>query len=321
MLTPNPTSCRQSLANFLIYTFFLASVFLPSTVAAQDAFRMQGDSLRLAGELRGAIHAYYQSLAQGDNPAETLYALANTYALAPPYADSAFRYLRLALPHEDSMKPLWDADLYFLVDDERWAEIENIQLDKLANQVSGRFDRAYARQLLRMRMHEWAFRYHVMLGHRTLGPESPILPALAKAMQEHHNANQEQLEHLLDEYGWPTLSAVGHEAAYAAGNVLNHSDLATRQRHLPLLKRACEYGEADWSRYAHILDRTELELGNPQVYGTQMELNQETGQYEPRPMIDAQDVDKRRAEKGMEPIAEQLKRFNKNMQRDFSSSK
>lgn len=298
---------------------FFVTLVLSSPVAAQDGARARGDSLRSAGDLPGAIRAYYGARAQGGDAA---YALASTYAFAPlpTFADSAFKYLRIALASEDTMKPLYDPDLYFLTDDERWAQVETRQLDKLATQVTGTFDRAYARQLLRIRMKEWAFRYHIMLAHRTLGPESPIATALSKVMGEHHNANEAHLLPLLEKRGWPELSAVGEAAAYAAGNVINHSDLATRQQHLPLLKAACEKGEADWSRYAHILDRTELERGNPQIYGTQMALDEETGRYEPRPMIDPEHVGERRAEKGMEPIEEQLRRFNESMQRDFGTS-
>ena len=298
----------------------LLSLVLSSPAAAQDAARARGDSLRLAGDLAGAVAAYRDVLSRTGDDGDAAYALASTYALQPQYSDSAFHYLDLALAHEDTVKPLQDPDLYFLIDDERWAQVETRQLDKLATRVAGPFDRAYARQLLRIRMSEWAFRYHIMLAHRQIGPESPILTALAKAMSEHHDANLVRLRRLLQEKGWPELSAVGEEAAYAAGNVINHADLATRQHYLPLLEAACERGEGDWSRYAHIRDRTELELGNPQVYGTQMELDEKTGRYEPRPMVDPGRVDERRAEKGMEPIDEQLRRFNESMQRDFGTS-
>jgi hypothetical protein len=246
--------------------------------------------------------------------------LASTFALQPQYPDSAFYYLGRALTHERSMRPLYDPDLYFLIEDARWKQVEDTQLDKLATQVAGPFNRAYARQLLHIRLNEWAFRYHIMLAHRQLGPASPVLSALAKAMGEHHAANETHLKDLLERHGWPELSAVGEEAAYAAGNVINHADLETRQRYLPLLKAVCEKGEGDWSRYAHILDRTELEVGNPQVYGTQMEFSEEEGRYVPQPMVDPEHVDERRAAKGMEPIAVQLKRFNESMQRDFGGS-
>lgn len=299
----------------------LVGLIFSSSATAQDDVRARGDSLRMAGDLQGAIEAYRDVFERAGDDGDIAYALASSYAFAPlpTFADSAFKYLHIALASEDTMKPLYDPDLYYLTDDERWAEVEATQLDKLATQVTGTFDREYARQLLRIRLNEWAFRYHIMLAHRTLGPDSPIVTALSKVMGEHHEANEERLKALIEEKGWPELSAVGEEAAYAAGNVINHADLATRQRYLPLLEAVCERGEGDWARYAHILDRTELERDNPQVYGTQMELNEETGRYEPRPMVDPERVDERRAEKGMEPIDEQLRRFNESMQRDFGS--
>lgn len=71
----------------------------------------------MAGDLPGAIRAYYQVRAQGGDAS---YALAGTYAFAPlpTFADSAFKYLRIALASEDTMKPLYDPDLYYLTDDE-----------------------------------------------------------------------------------------------------------------------------------------------------------------------------------------------------------
>ncbi len=288
--------------------------------AAPDALRARGDSLRLAGDLIGARDAYLHLFQMNNDDGEVAYALASTFALHGQFPDSAFHYLEFALKHEDTAGPLYDPDLYFLTDDERWRTVEEQLLDKLAGQVPGSFDRSYARQLLQMRMHEWAFRYHIMLAFRKLGPESPVLTALSKAMGEHHDENLVRLQQLVEDRGWPTLSAVGEEAAYAAGNIVNHSNLETRQRYLPLLKAVCEKGEGDWSRYAHILDRTELELGHRQVYGTQMELNEESGDYEPQPMIDPEKVNERRAARGMEPIEVQLKRFNESMKRDFATS-
>lgn len=290
-----------------------------SPAVAQDLLQARGDSLKLAGDLIGARDVYLRLFEAGAADGSHAYALASTFALHGQFPDSAFHYLDIALQHEDTMGPLYDPDLYFLTSDARWEAVENRLLDRLAGQVEGAFDRTYARHLLQMRMHEWAFRYHIMLAFRELGPASPVLTALSKAMGEHHDANLERLQGLLEEKGWPALSAVGEAAAYAAGNIINHSDLATRQKYLPMLKATCEKGEGDWSRYAHILDRTELELGHPQVYGTQMALNEDTGNYEAQPMIEPGKVNERRAARGLELIEVQLKRFNAAMKRDFAT--
>ena len=298
-------------------TCLLVALFWIPPVTAQTATKARGDSLKMVGDLVGAAQTYTAALHQGEDVA---FELASTYALHPQFADSAFHYLTLALETDDTMRPLWHSDFALLAKDDRWEQVEATQLDKLEAQVGGPFNREYARQLLRMRVHEWAYRYPIMLAFRQLGPNSPIVTALSTAMSENHEDNLDDLAPLIEEHGWPELSAVGQEAAYAAGNVINHSDLATRQHYLPLLKAVCERGEGDWSRYAHIYDRTELELGNPQLYGTQMQQNPETGRFEPQPLVDPETVDERRAALSMEPLADQLQRFNENMARDFGSA-
>lgn len=297
--------------------WLLLALLVAPSVVAQTASKARGDSLKLAGDLVGAVQAYTAALNQGDDVA---FELASTYALHPQFADSAFHYLLLALETEDTMRPLWHSDFALLAKDQRWEQVEATQLDKLETQVAGPFNREYARQLLRMRVHEWAYRYPIMLAFRQLGPDSPIVTSLSTAMSENHDENLEALAPLIEEHGWPELSAVGEEAAYAAGNIINHSDLKTRQQYLPLLKAVCERGEGDWSRYAHIYDRTELELGNRQLYGTQMQQNPETGRFEPQPLVDPETVDERRAALSLEPLADQLRRFNESMARDFGSA-
>ena len=156
-----------------------------------------------------------------------------------------------------------------------------------------------------------------MLLFRTTQGQSPVLTLLADAMQGRHAENESVLLDMLDRDGWPRISDVGAEAAYAAGNVLNHTDLSTRLAYMHHLRAACEAGEADWSDYAHVYDRTELESGRPQLFGTQMEMDEGSGRYVARELADPEGVDALRLERGMEPLAAQLERFNSSMSRDF----
>jgi hypothetical protein len=292
------------------------------TVASSEGHRALGDSLRMAGDLPGAAQALYMAyqatpVQERGGEEGVAYVLASTLALIGNQNDHAFTILGETVPSLTSMKVLYDPDMYFLVKDNRWESVEESMLDRLSNEVSGTFDRELARTLLSMRRNEWVGRYHIMLLFRQTGGESPVLTLLSDGMGERHIQNEADLIGLLDEQGWPLVSAVGEDAAYAATNVLTHMGLEARQTYLPMLKAACESGEADWSEYAPSLDRTELESGRPQIYGTQMEMDEERGEYVPQNLIDPLRVDQRRAELGMEPIAAQLKRFNDSMKRDF----
>lgn len=308
----------------LLTLIFLLMPFVAAAQTPSDAntFRAVGDSLRMAGDLPGAAQALHQ--AWEATPADERggeegigYALVSTLALIGNQHDNAFMILGQTIPSLTTMKVLYDPDMYFLVDDERWGPVEETMLDRLAGQVSGSFDRELARDLLTMRRNEWIGRYHIMLLFRQSGGQSPALTMLSHSMGERHKQNEADLIAILDVQGWPTISAVGEEAAYAATNVLTHMGLEARQAYLPMLEAACEAGQADWGEYAPSFDRTELELGRPQVYGTQMEMDEEKGEYVPQRLLDPDNVDERRAAIGMEPIAAQLERFNAAMKRDF----
>lgn len=310
------------------YLLILLILMAPLAAKAQtpDVNLALGDSLRMAGDLPDAAQALHQ--AYEATPADERggddgvgYQLASTLALIGNQNDNAFMILGQILPTLESMKVLYDPDMYFLTEDERWESIEVAMLDRLAGQVTGSFDRELAAELLNMRRNEWVGRYHIMLLFRQTGGQSPALTMLSHAMGQRHKQNEADLIAILDRQGWPHVSAVGEEAAYAATNVLTHMGLEARQTYLPMLAAACEAGEADWGEYAPSFDRTELELGRPQVYGTQMEMDEELGEYVPRPMVDPGGVDERRAAIGMEPIAAQLERFNTAMKRDFGGGR
>jgi len=314
----------------------LLLLLIPATAIAQtpnpaapdsaSIYRAVGDSLRMAGDLPGAagsLHKAYLATPSEKRGGEDGigYTLASTLALIGNQNDHSFMVLEEILPSLTSMKVLHDPDMYFLVEDERWASVKGRLLDRLAGEVSGSFDRVLAAELLVIRRNEWVGRYHIMLLFRQSGGRSPALTLLSHGMGERHVQNEVDLISILDEKGWPKISSVGEEAAYAATNVLTHMGLHARQIYLPMLEAACEDEEADWGEYAPSLDRTELELGRSQVYGTQMEIDEELGEYVPRPLLDPGNVDERRAAIGMEPIADQLARFNAAMARDFGESR
>ena len=306
--------------------FLLILVFAAGrSASAQSAstHRATGDSLRMAGNLPAAIEAYrsaYDATPEGDltvGEKSIAYALATTLALKANEPDDAFKYLIESLPGMTTMKVLHDPDLYFLVRDDRWKKIEDTMLDRLATQVTGTFDRDLDRRLLNIRRNEWVGRYHIMLLFRQSGGQSPVLSLLSDAMGDRHKANEADLIDILDAQGWPRESAVGGAAAYAAANVLTHMGLEARQTYLPMLAEACEAGEADWAEYAPSLDRTELESGRLQVYGTQMQLDEDLGNYVTYDLLDPDGVEDRRAEIGLEPLSAQLEKFNVAMKRDF----
>jgi hypothetical protein len=69
--------------------------------------------------------------------------------------------------------------------------------------------------------------------------------------------------------------------------------------------KAAPKGEVEAQDLAYLIDRVLVGEKKKQLYGTQ--LLQQGGKFVPQPIADETQVDKRRAEVGMPPLAEYLK--------------
>jgi hypothetical protein len=80
------------------------------------------------------------------------------------------------------------------------------------------------------------------------------------------------------------------------------------KRYLPILQNAMENGEADSQSFAYLDDRVRMIEGRPQRYGSQVQ-GSPNSKMTFWQIEDEENVDKRRAEMGLEPLAEYAKRF------------
>ncbi len=116
-------------------------------------------------------------------------------------------------------------------------------------------------------------------------------------------ANRQRLKEIIQEHGWPGKSLVGADGANAAWLVVQHSDADVAfQRECLALMEAAPEGEVSPQDVAYLTDRVLVNEGKKQRYGTQMGMN-----FKPRPIEDPDNVDKRRAEIGLPPLAEYVK--------------
>jgi Family of unknown function (DUF6624) len=104
-------------------------------------------------------------------------------------------------------------------------------------------------------------------------------------------------------------SLVGRKATQAAWLVLQHAiSNPSLQRHvLVLLKDAAAADEIPFVQVAMLEDRIRSNEGRNQVYGTQFDWD-EHGQLNPLPIEDEANVDVRRREIGLGPLAQDIQR-------------
>ncbi|MEP2234190.1 MAG: DUF6624 domain-containing protein [Alteripontixanthobacter sp.] len=117
-------------------------------------------------------------------------------------------------------------------------------------------------------------------------------------------ANTAWLKDIVEESGWPTISAVGKKASSSAWLLVQHADHdpAFQLEILRMLEPLAEQGEVSRRNYAYLYDRVTLKLEGKQRYATQMWCVD--GMMEPRPLEDPARIDELRTYADLEPLSE-----------------
>jgi hypothetical protein len=131
----------------------------------------------------------------------------------------------------------------------------------------------------------------------------------AYLMLSYDRQNLAQVELLIAQYGWMGTSFVGERGNVAQWLVIQHADLETQEKYLPLLRKSVAAYESRPSNLALMEDRVLMRHGKKQLYGSQISINPDTGAQEVWQIEDEKNVNVRRAALGMEPMEDYAKRF------------
>ena len=131
-------------------------------------------------------------------------------------------------------------------------------------------------------------------------------PEILSRMAEIDARHTTRLQAIVEQHGWPGSDLVGLDGAEGAFLVLQHASHAVQKELFPLVEAAYGAGTVSGQSYALLLDRIRVGDGRPQVYGSQARPFAEWIDGEPalEPIEDEANVDERRAEVGLPPLAE-----------------
>lgn len=136
--------------------------------------------------------------------------------------------------------------------------------------------------------------------------DKAVYTKLGEVVKKVDQENTDRLGQIVEKYGWPSNTLVGKDGSHAAWLLVQHADANTKfQRKCLDLMTKLPKDEVSQTDLAYLTDRVLLAEGKKQVYGTQFTIS--AGKWEPRPLEDAENVDKRRAEVGLKPLAEYVK--------------
>jgi len=231
------------------------------------------------------------------------YTAACSWALAGE-TDSSFIQLFI-IAKDDKFKGynyiLADTDLNSLHQDPRWTEVLEIVRSNEAN-----IDKKLVAILDTIFMTDQKYRLQIDSVANEYGWGSDELESFTKiidiTIKEVDSVNLKKIEEIIDKYGWPGADIVGEHANQTIWLIIQHSDLATQERYLPMMREAVKNGKASASDLAYLEDRVALRQGKKQIYGSQIGGDPETHICYVSPLEDPDNVDKRRAEVGLPPL-------------------
>ncbi len=150
--------------------------------------------------------------------------------------------------------------------------------------------------------------------HQTIidsfGFDSQETLQLQKQMKAADNENLSYVSSLIDKYGWISYDNIGVEGSNTIFMVIQHADSATQEKYLPVMREAVKKGKALTNQLAMLEDRVLVNRGSKQIYGTQLYWDKLTKKWKLSPIQNEEEVDKRRAEVGLQPIKDYLKYFS-----------
>ncbi|WP_372757352.1 DUF6624 domain-containing protein [Mariniflexile sp.] len=202
-----------------------------------------------------------------------------------------------------------DSDLSLLQIDKRWNEV--LALIKINKEKSEEnFDKPLVTTLDIIYQSDQSSRDELEKISEKYGWKSDEIKEQWKKIDKIDSINLIKIKQILDERGWMGTDKIGDQGNVTLFLVIQHSDLETQEKYLPMLKDAVNNGRAKASYLALLEDRVALRNGRKQIYGSQVGQDEKTGEPYVLPLIDPDNVDKRRAEVGLGNLQSYLSNYN-----------
>jgi len=279
-------------------------------------YKVKADSLLKLKDYPAAIVNYklaYKSMGLSSLE-DDIYNLACCLALSNQ-PDSAFRYLSVLTRDyhfSDARGIAADGDFSALHADKRWTKtLEAIQENK--NRIEAKLNQPLIARIDSMKAEDQRWR-NLWVKYKNKELDTVKYPA---AYIHKHFAATDSLNYfvckaIFSKYSFPDYDLVGRETSDNFWLLVQHQDAhpAFQDSVLKAMKTAVDKGLANGINYAYLLDRVRVNGGKPQVYGTQMILNESKTSFVPQPVEDEANLDERRRSIGLPPIKDYIKTMN-----------
>ena len=244
-------------------------------------------------------------------PLNDRYNAAYIYALANNL-NGAYKHLFIAvntLNWYDINHLKNDSDLKNIRTDRRWKELIIImQKNKL--KIEKNYDKELVTILDKIYFDDQSTRSQIRSNEEKYGRNSKQMRVFWKSILKKDSINLIKVSKILDTQGWPSKKRIGTRGTSTIFLVIQHGNQKVKLKYLSMIQEALKKNWLPKRQYAMFYDRLLLGQGKRQVYGTQLAMSKESKKPYILPLDNARNIDKIRAEMGLNTMQENLNRWD-----------
>lgn len=297
--------------------FFLILLLLNFNVDAQTRLYKKYASMAVSkyhsGQFEAAAH-YYSIALRNDT---TNYNQFDAYNAACSFAltgqtDSSFLLLfKIARGKKYSNYDhlIADPDLNILHADKRWSQVctfvkrnQEERDSKLNTRLVALFDTIFTT--------DQQYRLQFSALQKQPLADTNELKSIEDNINRADSINLARVTSLLDQFGWLGPGTIGNRGCMAEFLVIQHGPLHIQEKYFPLLKEAAKKGSLPKKDLAILQDRMLVRRNKEQIYGSQVAFDNVDNVWFVLPLLDPENVDKRRIDVGLPPISEYVQEWN-----------
>ena len=292
----------------------LSSVFAQNNeLYAYKTLTKRADSLYLAKDYKNSALTFSNAFKRYHKLATVRdrYDAACSWSQAS-FPDSAFSNLQLIASNGSYTNYdhiIVDEDLISLHTDKRWSPLLTV-IQKNKEKAEANYNKPLTRELDSIYDDDQNGRQQIQAIENKYGDNSKEMNALWAAMGKSDSINLIKVVAVLDRYGWVGPDVVGNKGNITLFLVIQHADSTIRDKYLPMMRAAVKNGKAQASQLALMEDRSALEHGKKQIYGSQIARDEKTNKYYIRPIEDEPNVDIRRVAVGLSSLEDYARQWD-----------
>lgn len=296
--------------NLILFCFLVLTIALYSQDKQKyNELIKKADSLYAAKDYKNSAFAFSYAFKYngGKGTTNDRYNAACSWALAN-YPDSAFFQLNKIVTignYTNFSNINSEPDFITLHDDQRWKPVlEMVKQNK--EKAEAKLNKPLVKILDSIDFEDQNYRLQIDGIEKKYGHNSRQMDSIWHIINEKDASNLIVITNILDKYGWLGPDVVGGKGASTLFLVIQHSDLTTQEKYLPMMREAVKNRKAASRDLALLEDRVAIRQNKKQIYGSQIGRDPSTSVYYVLPLEDPDNVDKRRAEVYLPPIAEYI---------------